>query len=448
VSRELDGLAAACIFPSFPGASPPDWIRRFLAGGGGGIVLFAYNVPSRDQLGALCTALRAERDDVLLAIDEEGGDVTRLEWQTGSSYAAGAALGVVDDLSLTEAVAASIAAELAAAGVNWNLAPVADVNVPANPVIGSRAFGSDGSLVARHVAAFVRGTQSRRVAACAKHFPGHGATEQDSHLELPVVTGDVAAGLEPFHAAIAAGVRTIMTAHVRVPALDDAPATLSSAIVQGLLRGDLGYDGVVMADALEMKAVSETVGVEESAVRALDAGVDALCVGHDLGEAAVEQIRAALVERVSEARLREAAGRIAALATWARPASGGVDRSVGLDAARRALVVEGDVSFSEPPIVVELRPRANIAAGEAEHSLAGAVVREGEPVPPADVIVVRDAHRHAWMREAADLPGAVVVETGLPVWRPHRSRGYVATNGGSRASYEVTRELFASRVPA
>jgi beta-N-acetylhexosaminidase len=445
----LDELANACIFPSFPGDAPPDWIKRFLAAGGGGIVLFAYNVQSCDRLAALSTALRAERDDLLLAIDEEGGDVTRLEWQTGSSYASGSALGVVDDPALTEAVAASIAAELARAGVNWNLAPVADVNVPANPVIGSRAFGSDPGLVARHVAAFVRGTQSRRVAACAKHFPGHGATEQDSHLELPVVTGDVVAGLEPFRAAIAAGVRTIMTAHAHVPALDDAPATLSVAIIEGLLRGELGYDGLVMADALEMKAVSETVGVEEAAVRALEAGVDALCVGHDLGEAAVERIRAALVARVSEARLREAAGRVEALAAWARPAGGGVDRSVGLAAARRALLVEGDVTFSGPPLVVELRPRANIAAGEAEHSLAGtgAVVREGDAIPAADVLVVRDAHRHAWMREAADVPGVVVVETGLPVWRPRRSRGYVATYGGSRASYEATREHFASKVP-
>lgn len=448
MSSELDELASACIFPSFPGDAPPDWIRRFLAGGGGGIVLFAYNVPSRERLRLVSAALRAERDDVLLATDEEGGDVTRLEWETGSSYPGGAALGVVDDQALTEAVAASIAAELAATGVNWNLAPVADVNVPANPVIGTRAFGSDAELVARQVAAFVRGTQSRGVAACAKHFPGHGATEQDSHLELPVVVGDVEVGLEPFRAAIAAGVRSIMTAHVRVPALDEAPATLSRAIVQGLLRDGLGYDGVVLADALEMKAVSETFGVEESAVRALVAGVDALCVGHDLGEVAVDQIRAALVERVPEARLREAAGRIRAFAAWARPVGGGVDRSVGVAGARRALQVEGDVGFSRPPVVVELRPRANIAAGEAEHSLAGAVIREGEPIPEADVFVVRDAHRHPWMRQAADVPGAVVVETGLPVWRPSRSRGYIATNGGSRASYDAARELFATGVTA
>ncbi len=449
MSSELEELASACIFPSFAGDDPPDWVRRFLAGGGGGIVLFAYNVASRDRLRALTASLRAERDGLLLAIDEEGGDVTRLEWETGSSYPGGAALGVVDDVALTEAVASSIAAELALAGVNWNLAPVADVNVPANPVIGTRAFGSDAALVGRHAAAFIRGTQSHRVAACAKHFPGHGASEQDSHLELPVITGDVSVGLEPFRASIAADVCTIMTAHVSVPALDHVPATLSRAIIQDLLRDELGFDGVVLADALEMKALSATVGVEESAVRAIRAGVDALCVGHDLGETAVGQIRAALADRVPEARLREAAARVDRLAAWARPTvAGGIDRSVGLDAARRALHAEGDLDLSEPPDIVELRPRANIAAGEAEHSLGGAVVREGEAIPAADVFVVRDAHRHPWMREAADVPGVIVVETGLPVWRPRRSRGYIATNGGSRASYEAAREFLAARVTA
>jgi len=434
---ELDQLAAACIFPSFPGTEVPDWVRRFLAGGGGGIVLFAYNVPSSPALAALSALLRAERDDVLLSLDEEGGDVTRLEWDTGSSYPGGAALGVVDDVAVTEAVAASIAAELAAAGVNWNLAPVADVNVPANPVIGTRAFGSDPDLVARHVAAFVRGTQSHRVAACAKHFPGHGSTEQDSHLELPTLVGDVEAGLEPFRAAIAAGVQTIMTAHVRV---NDLPATVDPRIVTDLLRGELGFDGVVMADALEMKGVSASLGVEQAAVRALEAGCDALCVGHDLHEEAVAQIQAALVSSVDEARLRDAAGRVAQLAAWARPTPSTADRAGAATAARRALQVEGDVSLDHAPRIVELRSVANIAAGEAEHGL-GTVVREGESVPPADVIVVRDAHRHAWMRTAADVEGMIVVETGLPVWRPSHARGYVAAFGGSRASLDAVSEV-------
>jgi beta-N-acetylhexosaminidase len=448
MSSELERLAAACIFPSFPGVEPPDWIRRFLAGGGGGIVLFAYNVPSREGLTSLCRTLRADSDDLLLGIDEEGGDVTRLEWETGSSYPGGAALGALDEPDTTEAVAASIAADLAAAGVNWNFAPVADVNVPANPVIGARSYGSDPALVARHVAAYVRGTQSRHVAACVKHFPGHGSTEQDSHLELPTVVGDVEDGLEPFRAAFAAGVQSVMTAHVRVPALDDAPATLSRAVIDGLLRGELGYDGMVLADALEMKAVSDTVGVPESAVRALEAGVDALIVGHDLGEDAVRVVHDALVASVPEERLREAAARVRRVAEWARPAPLEADRSVGADAARRALWVEGDASFDAPPRIVELRPVANIAAGEAEHSLAAAVVREGEPVPDADVYVVRDAHRHPWMREAADVPGAVVVEVGLPLWRPTRARGYVSTHDGSRVAYEAAAELLRGGVPA
>jgi beta-N-acetylhexosaminidase len=434
---ELERLAAACIFPSFPGTEIPDWVRRFLDAGGGGIVFFAYNVPSRAALAALSASLRAEREDVLLSLDEEGGDVTRLEWDTGSSYPGGAALGAVDDISVTEAVAASIASELARAGVNWNLAPVADVNVPANPVIGTRAFGSEPDLVARHAAAFVRGTQSRGVAACAKHFPGHGSTEQDSHLELPTLVGDVAAGLEPFRAAIAAGVQTIMTAHVRV---HDLPATVDRSIVSDLLRGELGFEGVVMADALEMKGVSASLGVEQAAVRALEAGCDALCVGHDLHEDAVEKIQAALVASVDEARLRDAAERVARLAAWARPTASAADHAGAAAAARRALRVEGDVSLGHAPRIVELRPVANMAAGEAEHGL-GIVVRDGEPVPPADVIVVRDAHRHAWMRTAADVEGMIVVETGLPVWRPSRARGYVAAFGGSRASLNAVSEV-------
>jgi len=441
---ELDELASACIFPSFPGDAPPDWARRFLAGGGGGLVLFADNVPTRERLSALCADLRSERDDVLLALDEEGGDVTRIEWETGSSYPGGAALGAVDDEELTESVAASISAELAGIGVNWNLAPVADVNVPANPVIGTRAFGDDAAHVARHVGAWVRGLQSRRVAACAKHFPGHGSTEQDSHLELPLLLGDLDDGLEPFRAAIAAGVQSIMTAHIRV---HDLPATIDPAIVQGLLRERLGFDGVVLADALEMKAVSETFGVESSAVRALAAGVDALCVGHDLGEDAVDRIRTALAAGADEGRLREAAARVARLGVWARPSGGDADRAVAADGARRALRLEGDVTLSSPAaVIVELRPRANIAAGEADHRLGNAVVvREGEPIPLAEAYVVRDAHRHPWMRQAADVPGAVVVETGLPVWHPARSRGYLATYGGGRASLDAAAELLGLR---
>ncbi len=447
MSAALERLAATCLLPSFPGVDVPDWIRRFLERGGASVLFFAYNVPTRRDLAALSDALRVERQDVLLAIDEEGGDVTRLEWREGSSYPSAAGLGAVGDVALTEEVAAAIGADLAGAGVNWNFAPVADVNVPANPVIGVRAFGDDAAAVAPHVAAFVRGLQRSRVAACAKHFPGHGSTELDSHLELPVVTGDLAAALEPFRAAIAAGVETIMTAHVVVPELGDEPATLNRRVVSGLLREELGFDGVVVADALEMRAVSATVGVEAAAVRALCAGVDLLCVGHDLDEFDVARIEAALVSAVAdgeleEARLAEAAARVRALAAWAHAEPAIVDGAVGDAAARRALRVSGDAMLDPDATIVELRPRANIAAGEHEHHLPGAqVVREGEPVPAADAYVVRDAHRHAWMREASDRTGAVVIEVGLPVWRPEHARGYVATYGAGRASLAAAADI-------
>ena len=226
--------------------------------------------------------------------------MTRLEAATGSSYPGNGALGVVDDVELTERVAASLGAELAEAGVNLDFAPVADVNTnPQNPVIGIRSFGSDAELVARHVAAFVRGLQRAGVAACAKHFPGHGDTSVDSHLALPVVDAlDPQVALAPFRAAIEAGVRSIMTAHIVVRSLGDAPATMSREILHDLLRGELGYDGMVVTDALEMKAISATVGVEEGAVRSLAAGADALCLGHDLFDESVVSVRDALVDAV------------------------------------------------------------------------------------------------------------------------------------------------------
>ncbi len=399
----------------------------------------------RPQLASLTAALRGDADRLLVAIDEEGGDVTRLEWVEGSSYPGNGALGVVDDVELTERVARSIGAELAAVGVNLDFAPVADVNVnPQNPVIGIRAFGAEPELVARHVAAFVRGLQANGVAACAKHFPGHGATSEDSHLELPTVDGEIDGALVPFRAAIAAGVQTIMTAHIRIAGLGDEPATLNPTVL-GRLRDELGFDGVAIADALEMKAIADTVGVTEGAIRALAAGADMLIVGRDLAEEWVARVRDALVDavrsgRLPESRLEEAAGRVGRAAEWARPAAVETDLDAGRDVARRALVVEGDPSVGESARVVELRAAANIAAGRARHTFTPntVVVPEGDPLPgDPDVIVVRDAHRHAWMRDAVDAhPDAVVVEVGLPLWRPARSRGYVATYGGGRVNLD------------
>jgi beta-N-acetylhexosaminidase len=439
----LEPAAAACLFPP---------LRAFVEGAGG-VVLFARDIQSPEQLAGLTASLRAERPDLLIAVDEEGGDVTRLETEEGSSFPGNLALGAVDDVELTGRVGAAIGGELAAVGVNFDLAPVADVIVdPANPIVGVRSFGFDPALVSRHVAAFVEGVQGVGVAACAKHFPGHGESLADSHLEQPVVETDretlFARALPPFAAAVEAGVRAVMTAHVRFAALDDEPATLSAKVI-GLLRSELGFDGLVMTDALEMRAISGTVGLEEGAVRALLAGADALCLGADVAPGQVEAVQAAITRRVPEERLREAAARVAELADWASSPKPRRDREAGAEAARRALRVEGDVKLVGDPVFVELRPEATIAAGEARHGLGGILVREGEQLPSLEdlgrvVIVARDAHRHAWQRELVPA-GAIVVETGVPEWRPPGARGWIATYGAGRANLDAVAELLRRR---
>jgi len=449
LSSELRRLALACIWPGFPGYEAPDWVRRRLAEGLGGVCLFGWNVRDVEQVAGLTAALRAENPDVLVSTDEEGGDVTRLEVTTGSSFPGNWALGVVDDVAVTAEVATAIGSLCVRAGVNLDLAPCADVNSnPANPVIGIRSFGADPELVARHVGAFVRGLQRCRVAACTKHFPGHGDTAQDSHHELPRAEGDLEAALVPFRAAIDAGVKAIMTAHIVVPSVDELPATVSRRLLTDLLRGELGFDGLVVTDALEMRGLADTVGVEEGAVRALEAGADALCLGHDLGDDSVESVCLAISDAISAGRLTadrlaESCGRIARVAEWsARPSEVEVAPGIGLEAARRALRIDGDVRLDGPAHVVELLPEPNMAAGPHEHSLAK-LLEGGED--GRLVIVLRDAHRHESERAEterllAQHPDAIVVETGLPLWRPETARSYVATHGAGRANLESAAE--------
>ncbi|WP_060881460.1 glycoside hydrolase family 3 protein, partial [Streptomyces scabiei] len=310
-----DGLARDALTvlqPGFTGTTAPDWLLRRLGEGLASVGLFGRNITSPGQLAALTARLRAEHEDVLVAIDEEGGDVTRLEVHAGSSFPGNHALGAVDDVALTRDVAFALGRRLAECGVNLNWAPSADVNAnPSNPVIGVRSFGADPALVARHTAAYVTGLQDAGVAACTKHFPGHGDTTVDSHHFLPRIDADRSLvdsrDLAPFRAAIAAGSRAVMSAHILVPALDpDLPATLSRGILTDLLRGALGYDGLIVTDGMEMRAIAGTYGIERGSVLALAAGADAICVGGGLAdEETVLRLRDALVTAVRDGDLAE-----------------------------------------------------------------------------------------------------------------------------------------------
>jgi beta-N-acetylhexosaminidase len=455
VGDELVRLAQGCLLAGFKGPVAPDWIRRRVEGGLGGVTLFASNCVDREQLGRLTATLRAARP-LVIAVDEEGGDVTRLHARRGSPYPGHGALGVLDDPVITRRVAAAIGAELAEVGITCNLAPCADVNTEGdNPVIGTRSFSSDPAVAARHTAAFVEGLQQVGVAACAKHFPGHGSTIEDSHLSLPTVAASrellQAVDLVPFAAAVAAKTAAIMTAHLLVPAYDYRPATLSRAILTDLLRHDLGFEGTIITDALEMAGIAATVGMAEGAVQALVAGADALCLGADEDPDAYDAIAAAIAEavrsgRLSEQRLRQAVDHTARLArpagavTGATGATGdaeGDGARVGREAAARALRVRGDVRLDRPALVVELRGGVTIAEGPLPWTL-GPLLSQRLPgtqtvaLAPGDalpehaeqplVVVFRTVRTDSWEERVLDAlgrrrpgPATVLVNLGLPL---------------------------------
>jgi beta-N-acetylhexosaminidase len=493
----LARLADAILIPPFPGRSAPRWILEALSRGLAGVTLFGPNIAAPEQVSALTASLRsavssASVSDPVIAIDEEGGDVTRVAYADGSPYPGNAALGAVDDVALTQAVYRAIGLDLAALGINFNLAPCADVLGAADsPAVGTRSFGADTDLVSRHTAAAVAGLQGAGVAACTKHFPGHGRTGTDTHAAIATIEGGLAElrqrDLPPFAAAIRAGTIAVMPSHLRVPELTgDLPATVSAAALDGLLRGELGFTGVIVSDALEMRAVRDRFGVPGAAVLAVAAGTDLLCLGRDSDEAEYLAVRSALVDAVrdgtiSGTRLEDAADRVARLRgglartrSLGSPAAGlggaglggaglgAAADGVGLAAARRAVRVSGPRATLSRPLIIEVEPLENVAAGRFGWGLgpwvpAGSVRRVNAGDDDAAAIlaaaagrslvaVVRDAHRDANTRSLVSAlltarPDTVLVEMGLPRWQPPDGIAYLATYGASRASAQAAAEV-------
>jgi beta-N-acetylhexosaminidase len=471
----LRRLALRTLLAAFQGPTAPDWALQLLTEGLAGHTLFGFNIADPAQVARLTAELRAARPDVLIAIDEEGGDVTRLGHLTGSPYPGNAALGAVDDIELTRQVYAAIGADLVAAGVNVNLAPTVDVNTADdNPIIGTRSFGNDPLLVARHAAAAVTGLQAPGVAACAKHFPGHGATVADSHLELPTIDAGLDVlrerDLPPFAAIVQAGSQAVMTAHIRVPELTgDGPATFSKAVLTDLLRGEYGFGGVIITDALEMQGAAGTAGgIGHAAVNALAAGADLLCIGADVDAAITELVAAEIVTgmgdgRLAVARVEEAAARNDKMAAWTRLPREGTphDTDLGYAAARRAIRVEGSLIDLGHPLIVHLESGYSIAEGVVPWGLGPHVNgTEQVRVVPAEasadalaaaagsrpiVVVGRHTHRAEATRSLIERLAAghtvAVVEMGWPSqWRPAGARAFVTTYGASHANGRAAAE--------
>jgi len=328
---------APFLMAGFEGKSVPKVLAAQLRDGtAGGVVLFSRNLEGPRQVKELCREIRAAagkgRPSPLIAIDQEGGRVTRLKdpgftrFPPARSYS----LFCCHAERAAEAAGAVLAEELFAVGIDVNFAPVLDVDSnPHNPVIGDRALGSDRATVTRLGIAFFRGSLSRGVLPVGKHFPGHGGTDADSHEVLPVVRRSrkalLAREIFPFAEAVRAGIPALMTAHVLYPALDrEAPATLSGRILTGLLREKLSFRGVVFSDALEMKAISRDYGAGKAAVMAITAGCDAVlvCRGETEQAEAAEALAREWRDRAAFRRITAAANRRVARYRAMLPAPG------------------------------------------------------------------------------------------------------------------------------
>jgi beta-N-acetylhexosaminidase len=455
------------LLPGFAGTVLPMWLRERLRAGLGGVCLFADNISSPRQLRDLTGAITAENPYAIIAVDEEGGDVTRLFAATGAPFPGNAVLGRLDDLDTTRDTAAAIGWLLRQAGCTVNFAPCVDVNLRSdNPVIGVRSFGSDAERVARHGRAWVAGLQSAGIAASAKHFPGHGDTAQDSHVSLPAVNHSLdelrSRELLPFAAAVEAGCRVVMTSHVLVPQLDrDHPATMSRIVLHELLRMELGFSGVIVSDALDMAGASGSLGMAEAAVAALRAGCDLLCLGTKNSDTQLADIEQAVTSAVAEGtlaadRVAEAMGRVRKLAEdleVARRAAGQPPRvtpgwTKGEAELLRALDMQPGASewrkrAAGRYMVVRLEADPNIAVGakpwepsQAAYSISPEHRELPAFQPDQSVLVVgRDIHQHRFARDAVDRlrsqhVDVLVVDMGWP--SADRRYADVATFGASR----------------
>lgn len=496
----VGALARSIMAVGFDGATaadaPLEALRSFAPGA---VVLFGRNVGSADALRALVTELRAiDTLPPLVAVDQEGGRVARIGDPLAPLPSA-MAVGAAHDVDACERLGMLLGRDLARLGVSVDFAPVADCALePANTVIGTRSFGSDPVLVGRFAGAFARGLEMGGVAATIKHFPGHGSTAVDSHLALPHVTIDEATlrsrDLLPFAAAISGdAAQLVMASHVVVEALDAVnPASLSPRILTGLLRDELGFDGVACTDCLMMDAIARDPGTVAGAVAAFAAGADLLLIGHslDLAREAADAIAAAIeTGSIPRARLDDAVRRVRALReryAVPRPYGGELDAGLPLALATAAVTaMRGDIRLRDdrPVTVISFEGDAFDGAGGARverPSLSTAlrarrwkseVMRVALDPDPDDidlllghlpalgdrnfVLTIRRAHLHDAQRAAVErilavVPDAIVISVNEPydalLWP--QARTVACLYGDDAVAFAGCAAVLSGRAPA
>ncbi|HET9235579.1 MAG TPA: glycoside hydrolase family 3 N-terminal domain-containing protein [Candidatus Eisenbacteria bacterium] len=482
LTQSLEVLVGQLFVVALEEGNPVDAVRSHREHHYGGVFLRRSHLQHPVQTRRLTSRFRRVGGEIppgIVSVDEEGGLVTTTSHLTTPAPSA-ALLGHLDDEDVTRDIYLGIGEKLRALGFNTVFAPVLDVNTEAkNPVIGTRSFGSSPDLVGRHGLAAVVGIKASGIAACVKHFPGHGATTLDSHLTMPQVTSDRATlmdrDLKPFRKVLESDtpLDMVMTAHVNYPALErgGAPATLSEGIVTGLLRRELGFRGIIITDSMEMQGITERYGPEKAAVVALDAGVDLILFGLDTQMAAAAMkgvVQAVRSGKITEERLTHSIDRVFRLRQKFRNIRWTSDEEsreilelahepVFFDAAMRGVVLEGnagvlaDISSARGPKVIILPRQLN------EHrTLPLSVVREqlepagfqlldvsGKPndddlgraerrAAEASVIVVGTASRGPMAEENKRLLNAVtkrdVIKVGVALLDPQDAEAMMTTN--------------------
>ena len=467
---QLDRAILAHFSPGFGGIEIPDWLMPYLENGLGGITLFSSNTPSIEVATDLIEKMKSIAPDLIVSIDEEGGDVTRLYVPEGSPFPTPALLGRCNDVDLTTDSYFELGKVLKQIDIDLNLAPVADVSIEVeNPIVGVRSFSGDFDISSSHVVAAIEGLRRAGVASSVKHFPGHGGVVEDSHHDLPKLLGSQSqlenTHLKPFISAISAGVEAVMTGHIVMTALDDKnPASCSQVLTESYLKRDLGFKGLVITDALDMGALGGPRKIHQSALRAINAGADLLCFSglYDQSvfiESSLKHIREAIdTNEVSREKVLLSAER---LRSWTPPSPQGssIRNMPALERFLPGILTNGEVALKGDQIqLIEMSADPTIAAGFVGWGLRRALTTAGLKVKLESsdidlgtvssnqiVVAFRDAFRDNKVLAAIEKinrvrPDAIFVDMGWPTLR-FNPANLIRTFGSSALASELATKI-------
>ena len=422
--------------PGFGGTKVPEWLKKFLDNGLGGVTLFGSNTPDLETTNNLVAQLRIYNPDLIVSIDEEGGDVTRLFAREGSPIPSAALLGKINNLEFTEKCFLNLGNILKSLDIDMTFAPVADVvSSPKNPILGVRSFGIDTDLVCEHIAAAVTGLKKAKVSSSLKHFPGHGGAIEDSHHSLPRVreTYEILEEihLKPFLSGITAGADSIMVGHLVIESLDAKNAASQSKIVMNeFLRNKIGYQGVIITDALDMGALGGAASISQSAVNAISTGADFLCFSglseqEEFVSTSINHVTKAIsAGLIDESEIAESSLRIAHLRDQTKQTIKA--KNINSDELTSGFEIYGNPKIKSKSIKYsQLSGEPTIAAGHINWGLKNALlskelnVLEVDHFEDVEIVVFRDAWRDRKMYSQITKikefnPDCIFIDMGWP----------------------------------